>query len=59
MDAAEQGATAGSIGAAQGLGVVVGPLAGTLIYGLEPRLPYLLAALLLVLVACWPVARRR
>lgn len=59
VDAAEQGATAGSIGAAQGLGVVVGPLAGTLIYGLEPRLPYLLAALLLVLVACWPEARRR
>ncbi|MEX5612915.1 MFS transporter, partial [Pseudomonas protegens] len=58
-DAAEHGATAGSIGAAQGLGVVVGPLAGTLIYGLEPRLPYLLAALLLVLVACWPVARHR
>ncbi|PYZ00707.1 MFS transporter [Pseudomonas sp. TKO14] len=57
--AAEQGATAGSVGAAQGLGVVVGPLAGTLIYGLEPRLPYLLAALLLVLVACWPEARRR
>ena len=25
---------------------MVGPLAGTLIYGLEPRLPYLLAALL-------------
>lgn len=59
VDAAEQGATAGSVGAAQGLGVVVGPLAGTLIYGLEPRLPYLLAALLLVLVACWPEARRR
>ncbi|ULT73307.1 MFS transporter [Pseudomonas sp. BNK-45] len=59
VDAAEQGATAGSVGAAQGLGVVVGPLAGTLIYGLEPRLPYLLAALLLVLVACWPDARRR
>lgn len=59
VDAAEQGATAGSVGAAQGLGVMVGPLAGTLIYGLEPRLPYLLAALLLVLVACWPDARRR
>ena len=59
VDAAELGATAGSVGAAQGLGVVVGPLAGTLIYGLEPRLPYLLAALLLVLVACWPDARRR
>lgn len=59
VDAAEQGATAGSVGAAQGLGVVVGPLAGTLIYAVEPRLPYLLAALLLLLVACWPEARRR
>ncbi|MDP9506756.1 MFS transporter [Pseudomonas protegens] len=59
VDAAEQGATAGSVGAAQGLGVVVGPLAGTLIYAVEPRLPYLLAALLLLLVACWPEARGR
>ncbi|MGR4042732.1 MFS transporter [Pseudomonas sp. 910_21] len=58
VDAAEQGATAGSVGAAQGLGVVVGPLAGTLIYAVEPRLPYLLAALLLLLVACWPDRRK-
>jgi len=54
VDASEQGATAGSIGAAQGLGVVVGPLAGTLIYAVEPRLPYLIAAALLLLVAAWP-----
>ncbi len=59
VDAAEQGATAGSIGAAQGLGVVVGPLAGTLVYAVEPRLPYLLAAVLLFLVAAWPEARRQ
>ncbi|ERO65563.1 MFS transporter [Pseudomonas piscis] len=59
VDAAEQGATAGSIGAAQGLGVVVGPLAGTLVYAVEPRLPYLLEALLLLLVAAWPEARRQ
>lgn len=57
VDAAEQGATAGSIGAAQGLGVVVGPLAGTLVYAVEPRLPYLLAAVLLLLVAAWPQTR--
>ncbi|MCU7646232.1 MFS transporter [Pseudomonas piscis] len=54
VQASEQGATAGSIGAAQGLGAVVGPMAGTLIYAMEPRLPYLLAALLLGLVALWP-----
>nr|BFD41758.1 MFS transporter [Pseudomonas sp. FFPRI_1] len=54
VEASEQGATAGSIGAAQGFGVVIGPLAASLIYALEPRLPYLLAAVLLVLVAIWP-----
>jgi MFS family permease len=58
VDASEQGATAGSVGAAQGLGVVVGPLAGTLIYAIEPRLPYLVAAALLLLIACWPAARQ-
>ncbi|BCQ62445.1 putative MFS family arabinose efflux permease [Pseudomonas protegens] len=54
VEASEQGATAGSIGAAQGLGVVIGPMAGSLIYAIEPRLPYLLAAVLLVLIAIWP-----
>lgn len=57
VDASEQGATAGSVGAAQGLGVVVGPLAGTLIYAVEPRLPYLVAAALLLLIALWPAPR--
>ena len=54
VEASEQGATAGSIGAAQGLGVVIGPMAGSLIYAIEPRLPYLLAAVLLILIAIWP-----
>ena len=57
VEASEQGATAGSVGAAQGLGVVVGPLAGTLIYAVEPRLPYLVAATLLLLIALWPAPR--
>ncbi|USW93970.1 MFS transporter [Pseudomonas proteolytica] len=57
VEASEQGATAGSVGAAQGLGVVVGPLAGTLIYAVEPRLPYLVAAALLLLIALWPAPR--
>ena len=57
MDASEQGATAGSIGAAQGLGVVVGPLAGTLIYAVDPRLPYLIVAAMLLLIGLWPQPR--
>ena len=59
VDAGEQGATAGSVGAAQALGTVIGPLAGTLIYALDPRLPYLMAALLLLLIALWPVPARQ
>ncbi|MHC8286457.1 MFS transporter [Pseudomonas sp. XS1P51] len=59
VEASEQGATAGSIGAAQGFGVVIGPLAATLIYGIDPRFPYLVAAALLLLVALWPAPRQR
>lgn len=58
VEASEQGATAGSVGAAQGFGVVIGPLVGTLIYAVEPRLPYLVAAALLLLIACWPAPRQ-
>ncbi|MDO5103424.1 MAG: MFS transporter [Lautropia sp.] len=49
----EQGAAAGSVGAAQGLGIVLGPLAGSLLYELGPGIPYLLVGTLLVLVALW------
>lgn len=45
---AEQGGAAGAAGFAQGLGMVVGPLAGTLLYALAPGLPYLLAGVMLV-----------
>jgi MFS family permease len=57
MQASEQGATAGSIGAAQGMGAVIGPLAGTLVYALDPRLPFLAVAALLLLVGLWPMPR--
>ncbi|BDM23282.1 MULTISPECIES: MFS transporter [Pseudomonas] len=57
MQASEQGATAGSIGAAQGMGAVIGPLAGTLVYAVDPRLPFLAVALLLLLVGLWPLPR--
>lgn len=54
VQAHEQGAAAGSVGAAQGLGIVLGPLAGTLLYEAGPGVPYVLAGVLLVLVALWP-----
>jgi MFS family permease len=54
----EQGTTAGSIGAAQGLGMVCGPFIGSLLYGVAPAVPYLLVAVLLVLMALWPTARQ-
>ncbi|CAM3041970.1 hypothetical protein GCM10011247_04000 [Pseudomonas plecoglossicida] len=47
----------GPIGAAQGMGAVIGPLAGTLVYALDPRLPFLAVALLLLLVGLWPMPR--
>ncbi|CAI8895648.1 MULTISPECIES: MFS transporter [Pseudomonas] len=56
MHASEQGATAGSIGAAQGMGAVIGPLAGALVYALDPRLPFLAVGALLLLVGLWPAA---
>jgi len=45
----EQGATAGTIAAAQGLGVILGPIAGTFIYSISNGAPYaLISAMLLV-----------
>jgi len=49
----EQGAAAGSVSAAQGLGIIVGPIVGTLLYGVDNRLPYGIVALIL----CWAVLR--
>ncbi len=54
VQAHEQGAAAGSVGAAQGLGLVLGPMLGTLLYEAGPGVPYLLAGVMLVLVALWP-----
>jgi len=47
----EQGAAAGTAGAAQGLGMVVGPVAGGLLYMLGTSLPYLLVGALLLAVS--------
>jgi len=54
VQAHEQGAAAGTVAAAHGLGMIVGPLAGTLIYDIDPGAPYVLVAALLVLAALWP-----
>lgn len=50
----EQGAAAGSVAAAQGLGIVVGPIAGTALYGMDNGLPYALVAVVLLLVVLRP-----
>lgn len=55
VNADEQGSAAGAVGAAQGLGVVLGPLLGSSVYALAPYWPYLLISLLLLLIAVWPV----
>lgn len=52
---ADQGAAAGAVGTAQGLGMVLGPVAGTLLYAGGHTLPYLAvgAVLLSVSAAMW------
>jgi len=59
VQAHEQGAAAGTVGAAQGLGIVLGPLGGTLLYRLGPSVPYLTIAALLLLMALWPAQAGR
>lgn len=54
----EQGATAGSIGALQGLGSIVGPMAGAFVYEINPGVPYAVAGTMLLLTAWWPVRAR-
>jgi DHA1 family tetracycline resistance protein-like MFS transporter len=58
VQAQEQGAAAGSIGAAQGLGIVSGPFVATLLYAAAPVAPYALAAVMLTILASpWAVPK--
>lgn len=50
----EQGATAGTVAAAHGMGMILGPVVSTSIYMLNPGAPYLLVGVLLLLIALWP-----
>lgn len=59
VEAHEQGTTAGSIGAAQGLGMVAGPLIGTVLYAAGASVPYWLVAAMLLVMALWPSAPAR
>lgn len=47
----DQGAAAGLISSVQGLGAILGPIAGTLIYQMDVRAPYALIATLLIVTA--------
>ncbi|MGP9551794.1 MULTISPECIES: MFS transporter [unclassified Halomonas] len=51
VEAHEQGAAAGTVAAMQGFAMTVGPLVGTLLYGLSSGAPYLLVGFLLLLLA--------
>ena len=55
VEAHEQGAAAGIVASMQGFSMIVGPLAGTLLYRLAPGAPYLLVLMLLLLlvIAVW------
>lgn len=48
VDAHEQGAAAGAVASVQGLGMVIGPMVGTLLYRVVSPLPYLLVGVLLL-----------
>ncbi len=54
----EQGAAAGNLAAAQGLGMVIGPLAGTLLYRVMPSIPYLLVACMLIILGLATALKR-
>ncbi|HGM6771230.1 TPA: MFS transporter [Stenotrophomonas maltophilia] len=58
VQAHEQGAAAGTVAAAQGVGMVVGPMLGTLLYRGGPSLPYLLVGVLLLLLCVLAATHR-
>lgn len=51
VEAHEQGAAAGTVASMQGFAMIVGPLAGTLLYRVSPAAPYSLVVVLLLLLA--------
>ncbi|PJJ97221.1 MFS transporter [Lysobacteraceae bacterium NML91-0213] len=54
----EQGAAQGTVASVQGFGMVVGPMLGTLLYGLSPGAPYLMVGALLALLSVAALVHR-
>lgn len=54
----EQGAAAGTVSAAQGLGTILGPLAGTAVYAMDHTAPYLMVCVLLLILCAWMLGSR-
>lgn len=54
VEAHEQGGTAGAMGAMNGVAAIVAPLLATGLYGIDPRVPYVVAAGALLIVMPWP-----
>jgi MFS transporter, DHA1 family, tetracycline resistance protein len=46
----EQGASAGTVSAAQGLGMIIGPLVSTVIYKIDPTVPFILVSILFLIL---------
>lgn len=53
VEAHEQGAAAGSIAAAQGLGIILGPIVGSFVYTLDNGAPFALVGVMLLVAAFW------
>ena len=51
VEAHEQGAAAGTVAAVQGMGMIAGPLLGTVLYRSSPALPYLFVGIVLAALA--------
>lgn len=51
VDQHEQGVAQGTVASVQGLGMVIGPLLGTVLYAWSPNAPYVLLALILLALA--------
>jgi len=47
----EQGAASGTVSAAQGMGMIIGPLVSTAIYKLDPTAPFILSAVVFFILA--------
>ncbi len=54
----EQGAAAGTVSAFQGIGIIAGPLASTMLYGINPSLPFIVAASAFAFMALWALFKR-